>query len=97
MNAGVVDTDVLSFLFKGHQFGYQYEADLAGRTLVISFMTLAELDRWAIHARWGEVRRKAPRALLRAFRRTSIQPHSLLEMGRGNSNGSNQWSENPVR
>jgi hypothetical protein len=50
-------TDVISFLFKDHPIAARYDLDLASRTLVISFMTLAELDRWAIHAKWGEARR----------------------------------------
>jgi predicted nucleic acid-binding protein len=58
MNALVVDTDVVSFLFKSHPLGAPYEKELAGRTLLISFMTLAELDRWAIQAGWGATRRE---------------------------------------
>jgi tRNA(fMet)-specific endonuclease VapC len=54
----VVDTDVVSFIFKGHSIGLLYDADLAGRDLAISFMTLAELDHWSIKARWGEFRRR---------------------------------------
>ena len=41
----VVDTDVASFIFKNHPIGALYEPDLAGCTLLISFMTVAELDR----------------------------------------------------
>jgi hypothetical protein len=41
----VVDTDVVSFIFKNHPTGRLYEADLVGNTLLISFMTVAELDR----------------------------------------------------
>ena len=52
MTGVVVDTDVVSFVFKNHPNGALYEADLAGRTLLLSFMTLAELDRWAIQSRW---------------------------------------------
>jgi hypothetical protein len=52
----VVDTDVVSFIFKNHPIGALYEADLAGCTLLISFMTLAELDRWAIQSNWGPAR-----------------------------------------
>ncbi len=58
MNAVVVDTDVASFLFKGHSFGSLYKHDLDGKTLILSFMTVAELDRWAIQARWGKKRRE---------------------------------------
>lgn len=45
MRRVVVDTDVVSFIFKNRPVGAQYEADLAGCTLLISFLTLAELDR----------------------------------------------------
>ena len=39
----IVDTDVLSFLFKNHPIGQLYDPDLAGRAAGISFMTVAEL------------------------------------------------------
>jgi tRNA(fMet)-specific endonuclease VapC len=58
MSRVVVDTDVVSFLFKNHPFAQLYDPDLAGHTLVLSFMTVAELDRWAIQSKWGETRRK---------------------------------------
>jgi tRNA(fMet)-specific endonuclease VapC len=35
----------------------QYDADLARQTLIASFMTMAELDRWAIQSKWREARR----------------------------------------
>ena len=52
-----VDTDVVSFLFKNHSIAQLYDSDLDGHTLVLSFMTVAELDRWAIQHQWGEARR----------------------------------------
>ena len=67
MSSVVVDTDVISFLFKDHTIGSRYDADLASRILVISFMTLAELDRWAIHAKWGDIRRSRLQAYLSPF------------------------------
>ena len=67
MSSVVVDTDVAAFLFKNHPIGGLYEADLAGRTLLISFMSLAELDRWAIQAAWGETRRHWLRLYLERF------------------------------
>jgi len=57
MSAVVVDTDVVSFLFKDHPIAELYDAELLGHTLVLSFMTVAELDRWAIQSKWGEARR----------------------------------------
>lgn len=67
MSSVVVDTDVISFLFKDHPIGSRYDSELAGRSLLISFMTLAELDRWAIQARWGEVRRSRLTKYLQPF------------------------------
>jgi predicted nucleic acid-binding protein len=67
MSNAVVDTDVVSFLFKSHPIAYQYLRDLTGRTLLISFMTVAELDRWVLEARWGEARRKKLRQYLEPF------------------------------
>ena len=67
MTRVVVDTDVVSFIFKNHPSGALYEADLAGCTLLISFMTLAELDRWAIQSKWGPARREWLRLYLQKF------------------------------
>jgi predicted nucleic acid-binding protein len=57
MSRLAVDTDVVSFLFKNHSVARLYDADLAGNTLVLSFMTVAELDRWTIQSKWGKARR----------------------------------------
>ena len=67
MSNVVVDTDVVSFLFKNHPIAYQYLPDLAGRTPLVSFMTLAELDRWVLAARWGLARQKSLREYLEPF------------------------------
>jgi predicted nucleic acid-binding protein len=74
MSGVVVDTDVVSFLFKNHPIGAKYDADLAGRGLLISFMTLAELERWAIQSRWGEARHN--------WLRTYLQPFVVLPYNR---------------
>lgn len=63
----VVDTDGVSFIFKNHPIGRLYEADLVGCTLLISFMTVAELDRWAIQSKWGPARREWLRLYLERF------------------------------
>ena len=67
MNDALVDTDVVSFLFKGHSSAYLYLPDLKDRKLGISFMTLAELDRWALQARWGEARLQRFRQYLEGY------------------------------
>ena len=53
MNAAIVDTDVVSMMFKGDSRALQYLPHLTGRLLGISFMTLAELERWPLE-RIGE-------------------------------------------
>jgi len=65
--AVVVDTDVVSFLFKGHPVAFQYLEHLKDRTPIISFMTQAELDRWVLAAKWGEARRKRLSQYLERF------------------------------
>ena len=57
MNRVVVDTDVVSFLFKGDTRSEFYGQHLSGKQCIISFMTLAELYRWALVGRWGEKRK----------------------------------------
>lgn len=57
MSRLVVDADVVSFLFKNHSLARLHDPDLRGQTLVVSFMTVAELDRWAIQSNWGTARR----------------------------------------
>src|SRR5215207_31890 len=53
----VVDTCVVSFLHKNHEWAELYRPHLEGNLKVISFMTLAELYRWARERDWGEGRR----------------------------------------
>ena len=57
----VADTDVVSFMFKNHSIGRLYGPEFTDRQPVISFMTLAELERWAIQYNWG------PRRIQRLF------------------------------
>jgi predicted nucleic acid-binding protein len=53
VKAAAVDTDVVSMLFKGDTRALAYRVHVAGRLLGISFMTLAELERWSSGARLG--------------------------------------------
>lgn len=61
----VVDTDVVSYTFKGDTRAHLYNAHLAGRTL--SPMTLAELEQWMLERNWGETRKESLRAHLRRY------------------------------
>lgn len=53
----LVDTDVFSYLHKGDTRARLYGRHLEGRVLLISFMTVAEVERWALVKNWGEARR----------------------------------------
>ena len=63
----VVDTDVVSFVFKEDTRAQHHSAHLENNSCIISFMTLAELDRWAIAHRWGDVRKSRMVHWLRRF------------------------------
>src|SRR5713226_9242765 len=56
MNSAIVDTDVVSMLFKGDTRALAYRPHVTGRLLGISFMTLAELERWSLERDWGQRR-----------------------------------------
>ncbi|HEY9871589.1 MAG TPA: PIN domain-containing protein [Candidatus Obscuribacterales bacterium] len=70
----VVDTDVMSFVFKGHSRAAAYAAELDGKQIVISFMTVAELKRWALKKRWGASRMAK---LDQQFRQVIVYPVDL--------------------
>lgn len=63
----VVDTDVLSYLFRSDTRIETFRPYLAGASLVISFMTVAELDRWALQRNWGAARRERMAEFLNQF------------------------------
>ena len=63
----LVDTDVVSYLFRGDTRAQLYRPYLAGKQLAISFMTVAELERWALERGWGQPRRQSMEAYLRRF------------------------------
>jgi tRNA(fMet)-specific endonuclease VapC len=57
MRSMVVDTDVVSYIYKKDTRAALYEPHLVNAITVISFMTLAEMERWAIARNWGAKRR----------------------------------------
>ena len=58
MSPVVVDTDVVSYLFRRASRAGLYRPHLDGELLVVSFMSVAELDRWALERDWGELRKQ---------------------------------------
>lgn len=63
----VVDTNVISFIFKGDTRAALYESHLDGRLQVIAAQTRAELERWALSHNWGWRRRTALHVYLKPF------------------------------
>jgi len=72
----VVDTNIVSYLFKGDSRALAYEEHLAGKERLVSFMTLAELDRWALARHWGSARRLKLERFLNRF--LPIYPDRVL-------------------
>ena len=54
----VIDTDVISFLYKRDTRARLYEPHLNDPPFILSFMSLAELRRWTLERNWGEERRQ---------------------------------------
>lgn len=59
ISTAIVDTDVVSYGFKGDTRAALYAPHLADRLSYISFQTLAELEQWTIARHWGARRRDA--------------------------------------
>lgn len=58
MDIILLDTNLVSFLFKGDSRVQLYALHLQGQRLAISFMTVAELYQWAAIRHWGARRVK---------------------------------------
>ena len=67
MKAAIVDTDVVSMVFKGDSRAQQFRSHISGRLLGICFMTLAELERWQLERHWGPTRKSELRQHLTRY------------------------------
>ncbi|HVF56042.1 MAG TPA: PIN domain-containing protein [Pyrinomonadaceae bacterium] len=67
MSPLVIDTDVLSFIFRNDSRAALYTPHLFGQVLAISFQTRAEMLRGALSANWGERRRQQLNLWLRKY------------------------------
>ena len=54
----VLDTDVVSYLYKHDTRAELYRPHLNDPPFIISFMSLAELRRWTLERNWGERRKR---------------------------------------
>ena len=67
MTPAVVDTDVVSFLFKNDSRAQLYLPLMRNRDLLVSFMTEAELEQWILLAKWGVERVRRFRIFMTGF------------------------------
>jgi predicted nucleic acid-binding protein len=67
MTPVVVDTDVVSFLFKNDSRAQLYLPLMRNRDLLVSFMTEAELEQWILLAKWGVERVRRFRTFMTGF------------------------------
>ena len=70
MEAVLLDTTVASLLHpkkKGSTLRALYEPEMKGKTLVLSFQSVAELWGWAVENRWGLKQRRGLEVFLRRF------------------------------
>ena len=67
MSILVLDTNIVSFLMRGHRLADIYRPHLEGFTLAISFMTVGELYEGAYRAGWGRERLTRLEKTIRAY------------------------------
>jgi predicted nucleic acid-binding protein len=67
MTPVVVDTDVVSFLFKNDSGAHLYLPLLKNRELLVSFIAEAELEQWILVAKWGAGRVQRFRGFMKGF------------------------------
>ena len=63
----VIDTNVISYIFKENTLATLYKPHLNGFQLVLSFQVLAELREWTLGDGWGERRERKLQDYLRPF------------------------------
>ena len=97
----VVDNDVISFQFKHDSRASLYTHHLSDRLLVVSFMTMAELDLWSFSRNWGERRRLEMEAYLGHYfhslvgRETEQKWAAVMHAAKQNGNsiaGADAWN-----
>jgi tRNA(fMet)-specific endonuclease VapC len=77
----LLDTNIVSYLFKGHSLAAVYRRHLTGHTLAVCFMTEAELFEGAFRARWGPRRFTRLEALLGTFLYIPSSPDTSRRWG----------------
>lgn len=65
--ARVVDTDVFSYLVKKDTRAALYQPHTDSQFLIVSFMTVAEIELWAIRSSWGARQKSTFEQILRRY------------------------------
>jgi predicted nucleic acid-binding protein len=76
-NAVLVDTNIMSYAIRRAPIAREYQCLLAGRTILVSVVTLAELHFWAKKDSWDPTRHTQLRRLLCCL----PEPAALLYSG----------------
>lgn len=88
MTPVVVDTDVASFLFKNDTRASSYLHHLRDHQWLISFMTEAELEQWALLSNWHANRKEWLRVFLGRFVIVPSSRDLVLKWAEGDGGGS---------
>lgn len=67
MNAVLVDTNIVSYVFNQHSLAEQYKVHLDDRILLIAAQTLEELQYGAFKAKWGAARSSKLKSFLETY------------------------------
>jgi predicted nucleic acid-binding protein len=65
-DAALVDTDVISYFLKDDTRALLYLPHIDQKTIVLSFMTIAEVERWMLQRKWGVRRYRKWEEILRS-------------------------------
>jgi tRNA(fMet)-specific endonuclease VapC len=74
MSMVLLDTNIVSYLFKGATRAVAYEPHLLNQELAIGMMTVAELFQWARMRNWGALRVQQLEALFNSY---TILPNDI--------------------
>ena len=54
----LLDTNIISYIYKGDTRAQPYAQHLTGQTLFVSFMSVSELYRWPFERSWGDLKKQ---------------------------------------
>ena len=89
--AVLVDTDVVSYLYKGDTRASAYARHLAGTRPHVAFATVAELYRWAVQRGWAQVRTDKLRATIAKYTVLHSDESTTMEWPGSCRSKGDQW------